>query len=107
MTKLCIEDGNYVTFKGKCYKQIDGLTIGGSVSGILADFVVTDLLDEAIYKSGFDPTLIVKYVDDILAILPKEEMENFFTILNEEHEEVQFTCEVEVSHKLPYLDMLL
>lgn len=49
---------------GKLYKQNDGLTIGGSVSGILADFVITDLLDRAIEKLGFDPTLLVKYVDE-------------------------------------------
>lgn len=36
------------------YKQKDGLAIGGSVSGILADFAITDLLDSAIEKAGFD-----------------------------------------------------
>lgn len=107
MVKLCIEDGNYITFDNKFYKQMDGLTIGGSVSGILADFVVTDLLDNAIEKSGFEPTLLVKYVDDTLAFLPKEEMENFFNLLNGEHREIKFTVEVEEDKKIPYLDMMI
>lgn len=32
MIKLSIDEGNCVMFNKKCYKQIDGLTIGGSVS---------------------------------------------------------------------------
>lgn len=107
MVKICIEDGKYLMFDNKFYKQKDGLTIGGSVSGILADFVITDLLDNAIEKSGFEPTLLVKYVDDTLAFLPKEEMENFFNILNGEQCEIQFTVEVEEDMKIPYLDMII
>ena len=42
------------------------MTIGGPVSGILADLVITDLLDRVIDKAGFDPTLLVKYVDDVI-----------------------------------------
>lgn len=29
MITLCVKDGNYLTFNGKFYQQIDGLTIGG------------------------------------------------------------------------------
>ena len=107
MVKLCIEDGNYIMFDNKFYKQMDGLTIGGSVSGILADFVITDLLDSTIIKSGIDPTLLVKYVDDTLAFLPKEEVENFFNLLNAEHCEIQFTMETEDDKRIPYLDMMV
>lgn len=107
MVRFCIDEGNYIAHEGKFYKQIDGLTIGGSVSGILADFVISDLLDAVIEKSGIDPTLIVKYVDDILAFLLAEEMENFFTLLNNENKSIQFTFEVEDNNKIPYLDMML
>ena len=78
MVKLGNQNGNYIRFD-KVYKQTDGLTTGGSVSRILAHFVITDLLDNTIEKSVFEPTLLIKYVDDTLAFLPKEEMENFLT----------------------------
>ena len=74
MIKFCVDESYYLTHNNRIYKQKDGLTIGGSVSGILADFVITDLLERAVEKSGFDPTLMVKYVDDTLAFIPKEEM---------------------------------
>lgn len=107
LVKFCVDETNYVMFDKKVYKQQDGLTIGGSVSGILADFVVTDLLDRAVEKAGFDPKLLVKYVDDTLAFVPREELENFFTILNGENRSIQFTCEIEDGKKIAYLDMLL
>lgn len=49
----------------------------------------------------------MKYLGDILVFLPKEEMEKFFIILNEERQEIQFSYEVDVDHKLPYLNLLL
>lgn len=107
MIKFCINEGNYVTYNNKYYQQIDGLTIGGSVSGILADFVVTDLLDSVITKAGFDPTLLVKYVDDTLVFMPKEEVENFFNLLNEEDKSIKLTVEIEEENKIPYLDMMM
>ena len=105
MIKFCIEETNYVSHNDHIFKQKDGLTIGGCVSGILADFVITDLLDSAIEKAGFEPTLLVKYVDDSLAFIPKEEMENFYNILNDEDKSIQFTYELEENNQIPYLDM--
>lgn len=50
---------NWTVFRPKI--TLLGLTIGGSVSGILDDFVITDLLDRVIEKSGFElSTLKIK-----------------------------------------------
>ena len=107
MIKFCIEKTNQVTHNDHIFKQKDGLTIGGCVSGILADFVITDILDSAIEKAGFEPTLLVKYVDDNLAFIPREEMENFYNILNGEDKSIQFTYELEDNNQIPYLDMMV
>lgn len=69
MIKFCVDETNYASYIGHIFKQRDGFTIGGCVSGILADCVISDLLDSAVQKSGFDPTLLVKYVDNTLAFL--------------------------------------
>lgn len=105
MVKFCIDDANYLTWNGKIYKQKQGLTIGGSVSGILADFVITDLLDYAIYESGLNITLVKKYVDDMLIIISRDEVENFLNIMNSVNKAIQFTLETEEHQLLPFLDL--
>lgn len=107
MVKFCARECNYVVWNGQPYQQKEGLTIGGAVSGMLADLVITDLLDTAIYQSGIDLKLVVKYVDDTLMIIPKEEFENFLTILNTQHPRIKFTYETEDSNKIPFLDLML
>ena len=69
--------------------------------------MATDLLDSAVEKSGFDPTLLVKYVDGALAFISKDELEKFLTILNSENKSIQFTCEFEDDRKIANLAMSL
>lgn len=107
LVKFAVRESNYVEWNGKFYKQIDGLTIGGCVSGILADFVVTDIINNTIYEAGIKPTLTGKYVDDLLMIVSREEVENIFTILNAQNKNIQFTMEIEEQCQLPYLDILI
>lgn len=107
LLRFCVQESNYVCYNNKFYKQRDGLTIGGSVSAILADYVVTDLMDRAFYESAVEPSLCVKYVDDTLVILKKEDVESVFTALNRDTPTVKFTYEVECEGVIPYLDMLI
>lgn len=105
MLKFCLADTNYVQWNGKIYRQIDGLTIGGCASSIMADFVVTDIMQEVVQNCGYDPKLMVKYVDDILAVVPKEELENTLSIFNTIHPSLKFTVEIEDNCSIPYLDI--
>lgn len=58
-------------------------------------------------KIGYDPGLIVKYVDDILMIIPKEEFQNTLTIFNSINKSLQFTSEIENNSRIPYLDIMI
>lgn len=107
LIKFCIEENSYFQFNNKFYSQRTGLAIGGCASTILADFVLTDILAEAMSELGYDPVLIVKYVDDILMIIPKEEFQNTFTIFNSINKAIQFTYEIEENHRIPYLDIMI
>lgn len=107
IVRFCIQDTSYFQFNRIYYKQKTGLAIGGCVSTILADFVLTDIIETAKTQLSYDPILLVKYVDDILLIAPKEELEETFTVFNAVEEEIKFTIETEEDHSLPYLDMRL
>jgi hypothetical protein len=89
------------------YKQNRGLIIGGPISSILADYVTTDVLNDSLYELGHTPTIVKKYVDDILVIIDKEKVEQLFVLLNNYNRSIKFTLEVEDDKKLPYLDLLL
>lgn len=105
--KFCIDDTNYLQFRNKFYKAKNGLAIGGCASPILADMVMTDIIEEAVLELGYDPILLVKYVDDILLIGPKEEMENTFNIFNQINQSIKFTIEHECNHQINYLDITI
>lgn len=105
MVKFCLADTNYVAWNGKYFRQKDGLTIGGCCSAIMADFVVTDILESVVEECGYDLTMLVKYVDDILMVVPQDEIENTLMLLNSKHKEIQFTCEIERNGRIPYLDI--
>lgn len=107
LIKFCVEDTSYFSFNNRSYRQRTGLAIGGCVSTILADYVLTDIIEEAMKKLSYDPTLIVKYVDDILIITPKKELQNTFTIFNSINPNIQFTQEIENDGKLAYLDITI
>lgn len=100
-------DSNYLQFDKKFYKAKTGLAIGGRLSPKLAEFVMNDILEEVVYQLGYDPTLLVKYVDDILLIGPIDEIENTFNIFNNINSTIKFTIEHESSNKINYLDMQL
>ena len=46
-----------------------------------------------------------KYVDDILAIVKSNEVEEILKALNDYHDKLQFTVEQEEDGSIPYLDM--
>lgn len=107
IVRFCIKDCNYTQFNQNFYKARNGLTIGGCASPILADMVLSDIIDEAIKELDYDPIMLKKYVDDILIICPREEFENTITIFNSINKNIQFTSELEDNGQIVYLDMKL
>ena len=51
--------------------------------------------------------LWIRYVDDVLAIIPTEHNGTLLTHLNSLNEYIQFTYEKETHSSLPYLDLLI
>jgi hypothetical protein len=95
----------YFSFEGEFYKQIFGTPMGSPLSPILADLVLQDIENKALYKIGKKLPLYVRYVDDILLIAPKEDCDNIIKIFNSFHDRIQFTFEKEVNRTLNYLEL--
>lgn len=95
-----------IMFNDKIYKQIRGLRMGSSLSPILADFVVEDMLDSA-FKTIERPLLLIKYVDDIMAVIEEEKANDMLTALNKMDPHIKFEMEKEVDHRINYLDVTI
>lgn len=100
---VCIQSTE-IMFNNNLYKQIKGLRMGSSLSPILADFVVEDMLETA-FLTIERPKLLMKYVDDILCVLEASEAENIQQALNNCDPHIQFEMEKEVNGKINYLDV--
>ena len=119
----CLKDNVFV-FNGIFYKQIDGCAMGSPLAPILADIFMNHLLETKISReqhdflnvtfvgngdfSTFFLRVFIRYVDDTLAVFENEEdADRFLNYLNSLHPNIKFTCDKEVSDKLPLLDLLL
>lgn len=107
MLRICCQDSNFFKYKGKIYKQTFGLPMGSPLSPILADLVMDALLDATTEQLEVSPKIMVKYVDDLFAIVKRENLQRTLDTLNAYHRRLQFTVEVEQRGSLPFLDVLV
>lgn len=102
---VCVKSTE-IRFNNRIYKQIKGLRMGSSLSPILADFVVEDMLDAA-FTTIERPKLIMKYVDDILCIMEEKIAPSVLTALNECDPHIKFEMETEQNGRINYLDVTI
>ena len=106
---------NYATsqthflFKGKFYNQIDGVAMGSPLAPVLANLFMGTKEDEWIDNyNNIKPIFYRRYVDDILAVFNnEEEAKKFFNYLNQQHENIKFTMEINSDNKIAFLDTLI
>lgn len=94
-----------IKFNDKVFKQIRGLKMGSSLSQILADFVIEDILDDT-FKYIERPKLFLKYVDDCALIARKPTIEIIYKRLNEADVHLEFVItEEDENGVVIYLDI--
>ncbi|XP_075153507.1 uncharacterized protein LOC142227064 [Haematobia irritans] len=106
LVKFCIKDTRYFKFEDKVYEQLKGMPMGSPTSPIIADIIMEELLDDVLEKIT-KPRIIIKYVDDIFAIIKRSDVEKTLKALNSYNRQIQFTKEEEQDQKLPYLDTII
>lgn len=100
-------DTNYFQYEDKYYKQNFGTPMGGGASGDFADIVMTALLDYVVEHADFDIQFLKKYIDDLIMGIELCKLQDCLKLFNSFNKHIQFTHEIEVDGKLPYLDMEL
>lgn len=106
--KFCLNDNNYFSYNKKFYQQTYGMPMGNPLSPTIADIVLDALLHDAIRKlnkRGIHLKFVTKYVDDLLAVINKNDESVILETLNAYHGKIKFTIEKEINEQIPYLDL--
>ena len=107
LTRLCVCE-NYFQFKGKFYRQKEGLAMGSPLSPFLADLFMGDFETHMVTAFPWMFKFWVRYVDDIFAIVHEKHIEDSLKLLNLQDKNIKFTSELEDQKQaLPFLDLKL
>ncbi|XP_036320350.1 uncharacterized protein LOC118734769 [Rhagoletis pomonella] len=108
---FCLKDNNYFMFSNKLYAQTFGMPMGNPISPTIADIIMDNLLDNTITelkeKFNIDIKFVTKYVDDIFAIIKRNDANIILDTLNKYHNKLKFTMEIEKDSKIPFLDVCI
>ena len=94
-------------FNGDIYVQTNRVAMGSPLGPILANILMTELEEELIVKVGEDLVNWKRYVDDTLAYIKIETLNDTLNKLNSFDEKIKFTYEIEVDNKISFLDVLI
>jgi hypothetical protein len=100
---------NHFMFEGKMFDQIDGVAMGSSLGPILANIFMTHFENKALSEyTRTLPSTYRRYVDDTFLIFEDQaDMDEFFHYLNNQHNNIKFTKEIETDNTLAFLDVFI
>lgn len=82
------------------------MPIGSSLSPKLASFFMLHF-ENRIKKLSWFPRVYLRYVDDIFAVVKKDDVEKIRLNLSSQFESIKFTSEKEQNNQLPFLDLMV
>jgi hypothetical protein len=86
---------NNFDFNDRHFLQVGGTAMGTKVAPSFANLFMADFEDKHVYNYPVQPTLWLRYIDDIFLIWkhPQEDLEKFLDHLNSCHPTIKFTHE--------------
>ena len=79
--------------------------MGSPISVVLAELTMQKIEQQIFDTLPVQILLWKRYVDDIIAIVPKSATEGILAHINGINQVIQFTCEKESNNQIPYLDL--
>jgi hypothetical protein len=106
LLKTATSEVNFL-FNGKMYVQHNGVAMGAPIAPIISDIFMSHLettLMEKLKENGIYEWH--RFVDDTFVLIdPNKDIQEILAILNNFHESIQFTYEVEANDMLSFLDV--
>jgi len=92
-------------FEGNLYEQVDGVAMGSPLGPLMANAFMSNI-EKQLETENKMPAFYKRYVDDTLSAMPDvETASDFLATLNNTHPSIDFTMELEVNSRLPFLGM--
>jgi hypothetical protein len=98
LAELCMKENSF-QFEGKSYEQILATSMGNALSLLVANLFMRVF---ELKRRKLFPTLWMRYVDDVFAIVLKDKIEDLMSLLHAQYPSIKFTCEIEKEGVLPF-----
>ncbi|UYV70290.1 K02A2.6-like, partial [Cordylochernes scorpioides] len=98
-----LPEHGHVLYGDKFYRQKDGTAMGCPTSMIIADIVMASVDKKAILIEGIK--IWGRYIDDVFAVIRKENLDGIMVMLNNLERGIEFTVETEREGFLSFLDV--
>ena len=94
LTRICLESTIF-QYNNNLYQQINGTPMGSSISGTIAEITMQAIEKEILERSPTDIKLWRRFVDDVISIIPRDQIQETHTFINSVHSDIQFEVETE------------
>ena len=101
---------SYFKFNDCIYKQTSGLSMGSSISPVIANIFLNNFESTVLANCplNFKPSFYRRYMDDTFLLFRNEQQAKMFLdYINSQHNKLQFTYEGESKNCLPFLDVMV
>ena len=105
--EICTKEAPFRCPQGKLYLQTDGVAMGSPLGPTFANFYMGSVENEVFQNPDHRPHIYARYVDDIFIQVQNEARLTQIKELFETHSILNFTYELNVNKKLPFLDVLV
>lgn len=105
VAKLCMNQ-SFFQFREKIYKVEFGTSMGNPLSPLIAEIFMAHF-EISLKSENLLPRVWLRYVDDVFAVIQKDDIQKTLDVLNNRFDSIKFTCESEINGELPFLDLKL
>jgi predicted GIY-YIG superfamily endonuclease len=102
---ICTQESHF-QFNGNYYDQIDGVAMGSPLGPLFANIFMDEFEQKHMHQlKELGVKTWMRYVDDVFSVIENTSCsENILNFINNQHQNIKFTIEVEKNNKIPFLD---